>query len=51
MDGFASAARGAGPHIVGDESDESGPEELASDVTNHLANAWMSCEAMVMVGA
>ena len=26
-----------------------GPVELASDITNHLADAWMSCEAVVMV--
>ena len=50
MDGFASAASGAGPYIVGDELDQSGPVELVSDVTNRLANAWMPCEAMVMVG-
>ena len=41
----------AGLHIVGDESDELGPVELASDVTNHFANAWMPCEVMVMVGS
>ena len=50
MDGFASATSGAGPHIVGDESDQSGPVELALDVTNHFANAWMPRKVMVMIG-
>ena len=51
MDGFASAASGAGPHIVGDESDQSGPVELASDVTNRFTNAWVPRKAMVVTGS
>ena len=50
MDGFASAASGAGLHIVGDELDQSGPVELVLDVTNHFPNAWVPCKAMVVTG-
>ena len=50
MDGFASAARGAGLHIVGDKSDQSGPVELTSDVTNHFPDAWVPCKTMVVTG-
>ena len=51
MDGFASVANGAGPYIVSDESDQSGPVELASDVTNHFPNAWVPCKVMVVTGS
>ena len=50
VDGLASVAGQAGSHVISDKLDELGPVELVSDVTNHLADAWMSCEAMVMVG-
>ena len=40
----------AGPHIVGGDLDESGPVEVASDVSNHFASAGLSCEAMIMIG-
>ena len=51
MDGFALAASGAGPHIVGDELDQMGPVELASDVTNRFTNAWVPRKAMVVTGS
>ena len=51
MDGFASVASGAGPHIVGDKLDQSGPVELVSDVTNRFTNALVPCKAMVVTGS
>ena len=37
--------------VVSDEDDNSGPIELMMDVLDCLGNAWVSSQAMVMVGA
>jgi len=36
--------------VVSDEGDHSGPVELMTDVLDCLGNAWVSSQAMVMVG-
>ena len=37
--------------VVGDESNHSGPVELMTDILDHLGDARVSCQAMVMMGA
>ena len=37
--------------VVGDEGDHSGPIELMMDVLDHLGNARVSSQVMVVVGA
>ena len=51
MNWLALAASRAGPHIVGGNSDKSGPVEVASDVSKCSASAGLPCEAMIVTGA
>src|SRR5882724_6298066 len=36
--------------VVGDEGNHSGPVELMMNVLDHLGNAWVSSQVMVVVG-
>ena len=36
--------------VVSDEGDHSGPIKLTMDVIDHLSNAWVSSQVMIMVG-
>ena len=51
MEGLAVTAHRTRVDVVSDKGDHSGPIELMRDVLNHLGNAWVSSQAMVMVGA
>jgi len=35
--------------VVGDESDHSGPIELMTDILDHLGDAWVSRQVVVMM--
>ena len=46
---LALSAGGAQMDIVSDELDQSGPEELLSDMINHFCDAWVASQVVVMV--
>ena len=50
MDGLVSMAGCARSNIVHDESNEVGPVELPSNVSDGLTNTWMSHQTMVVMG-
>ena len=50
MDGLVSTASCARLNIVHNESNEAGPVELPSNVSDSLTNAWMSGQTMVVIG-
>ena len=37
--------------VVGNEGDHSGPIKLVMDVLDHLGDAWVSSQMMIVVGA
>ena len=51
MDGLVSTASCARSNVVRNESNEVGPVELPSNVSDGLTNAWMSRKAMVVIRA
>ena len=51
MDGLVSTASCARSNVVHDESNEAGPVELPSNVSDSLTNAWMSRKVMVVIRA
>ena len=51
MDGLVLTAGCARSNIVCDESNEVGPVELPSNVSDGLTNTWMSHQTMVMIRA
>jgi len=50
MEGLAATADRAQVDVVGDEGNYLGPIELMMDFLFHLGNAWVSSQAMVVVG-
>ena len=50
MDGLVLTAGCARSNIVRDKSNEAGPVELPSNVSDSLTNTWMSHQTMVVIG-
>src|SRR5882724_5219129 len=50
MEGLAATADQTRVDVVGDEGDHPGPVELTTDVLNHLGDARVSSQPMVVVG-
>ena len=50
MEGFAATADQAQMDVVGDKGDHSGPVELMMDVFDHLGDARVSSQVVVIMG-
>ena len=51
MEGLAAATDHTGVDIIGDKGDHFGPIELATNVLDHLGDARVTSEAVIMAGA
>jgi len=50
MEGLAATADQTIMDVISDQGNHSGPIKLMMDILDHLGDAWVSSQAMVMMG-